>query len=356
MTIDNLITKLKKQPFSGSYQMLPALLGDVTDRHLAELSMIAKRVRERHFGRIVNLFAPIYLSNKCQNICTYCGFSVANKIPRKVLDDEEIRREAEIVASKGFKSVLLVTGESREVSIPFLLNAVKIMREYFEQISIEVQPLAEEGYRELQQAGVYAVIVYQETYDRDRYKIFHPKGMKSKYDFRLDTPERIGRANLHKIGLGVLLGLSDWRSDCLALGEHLARLRRMYWQTRFSVSFPRLRPIAGQMDDQVLEVTERDLIQVLLAFRIVDPTLEIVLSTRESIAFRDMALDLGVTTYSAESETEPGGYYNTLADSTARNLEQFEISDERSIKEVAKMIACRGFDAVTKDWSLNYSQ
>ena len=317
------------------------------DTSLVDLNnMIAKSqlITKARFGKNIQLYAPLYLSNECQNICTYCGFSFDNKLKRKTLSDEEIIAEAKVLKSHGFDSILLVTGEDYRVNTDYILHAINLLKPYFAQISIEVQPLETAEYIRLKDAGVYGVFMYQETYDKATYKIVHPKGKKANFDYRIHTPNRIGEAGIHKIGLGVLLGLTtDWRADVLALAQHLAELQKTYWQTKFSVSFPRIRPHEGEFQPKC-HLSEKELLQLIVAFRICFPDVELTLSTRERAVFRDIAMQYGITAMSAGSKTEPGGYSNSEA------LKQFEIDDERSAEEMALVIKNLGYEPVWKDW------
>jgi 2-iminoacetate synthase len=214
----------------------------------------------------------------------------------------------------------------------------------FANISLEVQPLETAEYAALHEAGVHSVLVYQETYNRALYKTFHPKGKKSNFDYRLATPDRIGESGIHKIGLGVLLGLDDWRADSFYCALHLEYLRKKYWRTKYSVSFPRIRPAEG-VHMTGAHMTDRELLQLIMAYRIFDPDVEISISTRESAAFRDAIIPLGVTSMSAGSKTNPGGYAVE-----PQSLEQFEIEDDRTPQQFSEVIAARGFEAVWKDW------
>lgn len=321
----------------------------IADTSLADLNnMIAKSqlITKARFGKNIQLYAPLYLSNECQNICTYCGFSFDNKLKRKTLSDAEILEEAAVLKKHGFDSILLVTGEDYRVNTDYLLNAIKLLKPYFAQISIEVQPLETTEYIRLKDAGVYGVFMYQETYDKATYKLVHPKGKKANFNYRLQTPDRIGEAGIHKIGLGILLGLTeDWRADATALAEHLSQLQKKYWQTKFSVSFPRIRPHEGEFQPKC-HLSEKELLQLVAAFRICFPDVELTLSTRERAVFRDIAMQYGITAMSAGSKTEPGGYSNSEA------LKQFEIDDERSAAEMAAVIRKYGYEPVWKDWDL----
>lgn len=326
-----------------------ALLSDPATHYLERMARKARQLTVQRFGKTIRLFAPLYLSNKCQNICTYCGFSLDNKIPRKTLRAWEIEAEAAVLKQNGFDQVLLVTGEAaKEVNIDYFTQAVRQLKKTFTQISLEVQPLYEHEYKALHETGAYGITVYQETYHRPAYKQYHLKGRKANFDFRLETAERACRAGIRKIGMGVLLGLQDWRVDSFMTMVHLRFMRKNYWQTGYSLSFPRLRPAAGALPP-AFPVADKELLQLILAYRICDPDLDISLSTRETEIFRDHLIGLGITTMSAGSKTNPGGYA-TASDS----LEQFEISDDRSAATICKMIRQAGYDPVFKDWDLAF--
>ncbi len=311
---------------------------------LEEMMQLSQRITQERFGKNMQLFIPMYLSNECQNICTYCGFSFTNKIPRKTLTDAEILAEIEIIKSYGNDNILLVTGEhDKLVGIDYLVHAVELVKQHFSQVSIEVQPLEQHEYELLQHAGVYAVLVYQESYHKETYKTYHPKGKKSNFEYRLETPDRLGNAGIHKIGLGVLLGLEDWRTDSYFNALHLDYLQKTYWQTKYSISFPRIRPHEGEfMPKSVL--SEKELLQLICAYRICFPDVELSLSSRERAAFRDVVFPYGITSMSAGSKTEPGGYSDSEA------LKQFEIHDDRSPEAVAAMIRSKQYEPVWKDW------
>jgi 2-iminoacetate synthase len=296
----------------------------------------------------MRLFAPLYLSNACANVCTYCGFSAHNKIRRKVLTDSEILEEARVLRSYGFDSVLLVTGETGRVGRDYLANALRLLRSHFSGLWIEVQPLPEDDYAALGADGLSAVLVYQETYDAAAYARHHLSGQKADIEWRLGTPDRLGRAGIKKVGLGALFGLSDWRADAWFTGLHLRHVETVHWRTRTAVSFPRLRPHEGA-DIAVTAFHERDLVQAACAFRLLSPEAELSLSTRESEAFRNKAFRLGFTSMSAGSRTNPGGY-----SSAPESLEQFEIDDGRSPAEVAAFLRSQGYEAVWKDWDSTY--
>ncbi|SFN72209.1 tyrosine lyase ThiH [Chryseobacterium oleae] len=326
------------------------LLSPVAAQELELMAKMTRQLTQKRFGKTIQLYAPMYLSNECQNICTYCGFSLDNDVRRKTLSDTEVMIEASVLKSMGVNHVLLVSGEANKtVGISYFLNAVRLMRPHFANISIEVQPLSENEYLQLHQEGVYSVLVYQETYHQEVYKEYHPKGKKSNFHFRLDTPDRIGRAGIHKIGLGVLLGLEDWRVDSFFNALHIDYLQKQYWKSRFSVSFPRLRPAEGIIEPNFI-MEDKDLLQLICAYRIWNEDLEISISTRENEKFRNNIISLGATAMSAASKTNPGGYAVDV-----ESLEQFETSDERSMEEVKTSIRKAGYDPVMKDWDPAYS-
>lgn len=322
-----------------------ALISPAAAPFLEEMAVRSQQLTQQRFGKTVSMYIPMYLSNECQNICTYCGFSLDVKLPRKTLTDAEIHAEARIVKEKGYDHLLLVTGEANKtVGLAYFRNALSLLNPYFAQISMEVQPLDQPEYELLVEEGLYAVLVYQETYHKADYKLHHPKGKKSNFDYRLETPDRLGRAGVHKIGLGVLFGLEDWRTDTFFCAAHLDYLEKTYWKTRYAVSFPRLRPCAGGVELKSV-MSDRDLVQLICAYRLFNQEVELSMSTRESQVFRDNCIQLGITSVSADSKTDPGGYSNPNA-----NLEQFEIHDTRSTDDFIDVIRSKGYEPVFKDW------
>ena len=312
---------------------------------LEQMSQISRALTLKRFGRTMQMYVPLYLSNECQNICNYCGFSFDNHIKRKTLTDEEILKEIAAIKEWGYEHVLLVTGEANQtVGVPYLKHAIQLIREHFANISIEVQPMDEHEYLELAAEGLNAVLVYQETYHRDNYKAHHPKGKKSNFYYRLETPDRLGKSGVHKIGLGVLLGLEDWRVDSFFTALHLDYLEKTYWQTKYAVSFPRLRPAEGVLLPK-MELRDKDLAQLICAYRIFNGEVELSISTRENERFRNNIIKLGITSISAGSKTNPGGYAVE-----PESLEQFAISDERTPAEIATMLKQNGYEPVWKDW------
>ncbi|WP_442265512.1 2-iminoacetate synthase ThiH [Tenacibaculum sp. ZS6-P6] len=322
-----------------------ALISPAAKPYIEQMAQLSNQLTKKRFGNTIQMYAPMYLSNECQNICTYCGFSLTNKIPRRTLTDAEILKEVEFLKNKGYDHILLVTGEAnRTVGVDYINNAIQLIKPHFSNITIEVQPLDQDEYELLIANGLYAVLVYQETYHREEYKKHHPKGKKSNFSYRLDTPDRLGKAGIHKIGLGALFGLEDWRADSFFTALHLKYLQKTYWKTKYSISFPRLRPHSGGLEPKV-EMTDADLVQLICAYRLFDEDVELSISTRESEIFRNHIVHLGITSISAESKTNPGGYAVE-----PQSLEQFEISDERSTEEITVMLKDKGLEVVWKDW------
>jgi len=322
-----------------------ALISPAAMAYLEPMAQLSHQLTQKRFGKTIQMYVPMYLSNECQNICTYCGFSLNIPIKRLTLNDEQILKEVEVIKSYGYDHVLLVTGEAnRKVGVSYFKHVLELIQPYFSNVSMEVQPLNQKDYEELLPHGLHSVLVYQETYHRANYKKHHPKGRKSKFDYRLDTPDRLGKAGVHKIGLGVLIGLEDWRTDSFFCALHLDYLERTYWQTKYSLSFPRLRPCAGGIELKS-NMSDRELVQLICAYRIFNEEVELSLSTRESEHFRNHIIKLGITSMSAGSKTNPGGYASNKS-----ALEQFEISDERSPEQIAAMLYAQGYEPVWKDW------
>ncbi|MGO2236158.1 MAG: 2-iminoacetate synthase ThiH [Marinomonas sp.] len=322
-----------------------ALIAPAAEPYLLEMVAKSEQLTLQRFGNTLSLFAPLYLSNTCANECTYCGFSMSNAIRRLTLNETQVGKEVAAIKGKGFDHILLVTGETNKVSMPYFERMIPLIKPHFSQLSMEVQPLDADEYKQLQGIGLDGVLVYQETYRRKTYLEHHLRGNKSNFNYRLDAPDRIGQAGIHKIGLGVLLGLEDWRTDSVMMAHHLRHLQKRYWRSRFSVAFPRIRPCEGGIVPKSV-ISDRQLVQLIAAWRLFDRDLEMSLSTRESPEFRHHAVRMGFTTMSAESKTQPGGY----ADDSQEALEQFEISDERPVAEIMAMIREQGREVVWKDW------
>ncbi|MCG8581123.1 MAG: 2-iminoacetate synthase ThiH [Bacteroidales bacterium] len=322
-----------------------ALISPAAEACLEQMAVKSRAITQRRFGKTIQLYIPLYLSNACANSCTYCGFNHENDITRITLNKEQVLQEIEVIKNMGFQHLLLVTGEHpKDCGYNYLKEMVELVKPHFASVSIEVQPMKQDEYEGLIQLGLHTVYVYQETYHKENYKTYHPRGKKSDFPYRLETPERLGKAGIRKVGIGCLLGLEDWRTDSFFTALHLDYLEKTYWRTKYSISFPRLRPHVGTFQPNC-EVSDKQLAQLIMAYRIFNPDVDLSLSTRESKTFRNHMLQLGVTAMSAGSKTEPGGYavYN-------KALEQFSVNDDRSPEAICQMIKDGGYEPVWKDW------
>jgi 2-iminoacetate synthase len=322
-----------------------SLLSPAADPYLEQIAGRAQVLTEQRFGRVIGLYAPLYLSNSCSNSCAYCSFSADNKIERITLSPEQMEDDGRYLNEQGFRHILLVSGEDRKtVSMKYLQDVVGRLRPLFDSISIEIYPMETEEYSDLARCGVDGLIIYQETYNTSRYDEVHGGGQKKDYGWRLTTPERGGEAGFRRLGIGALLGLADWRVEALYLALHARYLMRKYWKSQITISFPRLRPAVGGYTPPC-PVSDRDLVHMMTVLRLFLPDSGLLLSTRESPYLRDHMIPLGVTAMSAGSKTEPGGYTQDQ-DSAG----QFEISDHRSPGQIADMIRSQGYEPVWKDW------
>lgn len=322
-----------------------ALLSPAAAPFLEQMAGKAHRLTRQRFGNNILMYAPLYLSNLCTNGCLYCGFNATNRVPRQTLTMDEIEREARVLYERGFRHILLVTGEApKAVDNDYLAAAAQKLGPLFSSISIEVYPMDEDGYRHMVDSGVDGLTIYQETYDRSLYAEMHPFGKKRDFEFRLLAPERGGAAGLRRIGIGSLLGLGNFRTEGFLTGLHALYLSRHYWRTHISVSFPRMRPAEGGFSP-LNPVSDREFVQLICALRLLLPDAGLVMSTRESASLRDNLLPLGITQMSAGSCTSPGGYA-----SEEESTRQFVIDDDRTAAEVEQMIQSKGYEAVWKDW------
>ncbi|AGB41253.1 thiazole biosynthesis protein ThiH [Halobacteroides halobius DSM 5150] len=320
------------------------LLAPVASNYLEELAQRAHKLTIQHFGKIVSLYTPIYITDHCVNQCSYCGFNVTNNFKRSKLSLKEVEKEAQVIAKKGFKNLLILTGESRKhASISYLKKVIKVLKNYFPSLAIEIYPLTTEGYKELIATGIDGLTIYQEVYDQQIYDKVHLKGPKKNYHFRLDAPERGCQAGMRKVNIGALLGLNNWREEAFFTGLHAYYLQNKYLETQIGLSLPRLRPHLGSFQPNSI-VNDRNLVQIMLAFRLFLPRVGINLSTRESAQLRDNLLPLGVTKLSAESSTAVGGY------TSSNNEKQFDISDKRKINTVKQVLLNKGYQPVFKSW------
>ena len=324
-----------------------ALISPAAEPYLEQMAKLSREYTQMRFGKTISMYVPLYLTNSCLNSCIYCGFQHSNPIKRIILTEDQIMNELVAIKKIGpFQNLLLVTGENpRDAGVDYLEKAIRVAKKMFNNLSIEVMPLSTEEYAQLSQAGLFGVVCFQETYNKDRYKVYHPRGMKSKFEWRTNGFDRMGQAGIHKIGMGVLIGLEDWRTDVTMLAYHLRYMQKNYWKTKYSVNFPRMRPSEnGHFQPNVI-MSDREYVQLMLAFRLFDHDVDISVSTRENKEFRNNITQLGVTSMSAGSKTDPGGYATY-----SQELEQFSVSDERTPQVVEADIRQLGYEVVWKDW------
>ncbi len=342
------------------------LISPAAREYLEPMGRRAQVLSQQRFGKVIRLFAPLYLSNECINNCSYCGFSRDNPILRVTLSVDEVITEAQALVKKGFRNILLVAGEHpRFVSEGYLQKCIKILHDFIPGISLEVGPMETEEYNPLAKAGCEGLVVYQETYDRPVYSEMHTAGPKKDFDWRLATPERAYHAGFRRLGIGALLGLGDWRWEALSVAAHAQWLLKHCWKAQLTISMPRLRPCAGEFEPLV-NVSDAELAQLICALRMLLPDVGIVLSTREPARLRNGLMTLGVTHMSAGSHTEPGGYTGAGKENlhlTERGritqavpsagewaTGQFDIADDRTPAQVATQISNAGYEPVWKDW------
>lgn len=322
-----------------------ALLSPQAEKHLESMAQKANQLTTQYFGKEIGLYTPMYLANYCVNQCRYCGFNVMNDTPRKKMSLEEVEKEAEFIAQTGLQHILILTGDSRlESPVSYILDCVKVLKKYFSSIAIEIYALDESEYKQMVDAGVDGLTIYQEVYDEKVYDYVHKAGPKKDYKYRLDAPERGARAGMRFLNIAPLLGLVDWRSEVFFCGLHAKYLQDNFPDIEVSFSIPRIRPHEGEFQPDVV-VEDKDVVQLVLAMRLFLPKIGINVSTRESAEFRENLLPLGVTKMSAGSTTAVGGH---TADSN--ETEQFEISDERNVEEMKDMLLAKGYQPVLKNW------
>jgi 2-iminoacetate synthase len=349
------------------------LVSPAAAQFLEAMGRRSQRLTQQRFGKVIRLFAPLYLSNECINKCKYCGFSRDNPILRVTLSVTEVQSEAEALLTQGFRQILLVSGEHPKfVSAEYLTECVRVLHEGVPSLSLEIGPMETQDYRPLVEAGAEGLVVYQETYDRKVYLDLHTAGPKRNFEWRMNTPERAYAAGFRRLGIGALYGLSDWRFEALAVAAHADYLLRNCWRAQVTISLPRLRPCAGEFQ-ALSPMTDCEMVQLVCALRLMFPDVGLVLSTRESGKLRDGLIPLGITLLSAGSHTEPGGYTGAGKDKLhqtrrGRIVEagasewassdnqrtqatgQFQIADERPPQEIAALIRRLGYEPVWKDW------
>lgn len=342
---------------------------------LETLGRRSQALTRQRFGKTIRLFAPLYLSNECINNCSYCGFSRDNPILRVTLSVDDVRREARALKEEGFRNLLLVAGEHPKfVSNGYLAECTRALHGEVPSLSLEVGPMEAADYRPIVEAGAEGLVVYQETYDREVYARMHTAGPKRDFDWRLETPERAYEAGFRRLGIGALYGLGDWRMEAISVAAQAAYLLKNCWKAQVTISLPRLRPCAGEFEP-LTRMSDRELVQLVCAFRLFLPDVGLVLSTREPAKLRDGLIPLGITMISAGSHTEPGGYTGAGKDRIHRTEKgrivelaagasewasspaqatnatgQFEIADERSAREMSDLLKRLGYEPVWKDW------
>lgn len=329
-----------------------AMLSPAAEPYLEQMAQLSKKYTEERFGNTMSMFIPLYITNSCSNSCVYCGFHVSNPMPRVILTPEQIENEYKAIKEIApFENILLVTGENpAKAGVPYLAKALDIAKKYFSNLKIEVMPLAAEEYAELREHGLNGVICFQETYHKANYNIYHPRGMKSKFEWRVNGFDRMGQAGVHSIGMGVLIGLEkEWRTDITMMAYHLRYLQKKYWRTKYSVNFPRMRPAQNEGFHPNCYMTDKQLAQATFAMRIFDHDVDISYSTREPAFIRNNMAMLGVTTMSAESRVNPGGYHTY-----PQALEQFTVSDNRKVGDIIASLKAVDREPVWKDWDASF--
>lgn len=344
--VDRVLAKARRNSQRLTPEDFAMLISPAAASRIEEMAALSSRFTGERFGKTISMYIPMYVGNACTNKCVYCGFNHDNPFERTILTMEQIEEECKAIKRLGpFENLLIVSGEYPSLcGVEYLENVLHTCRPYFHNLTIEVQPMRSADYERLTHSGLNGVVCFQETYHREAYRTYHPHGMKSHYDWRLNGYDRMGEAGVHKIGLGALLGLEDWRADTVMMARHLRYLQKKYWKSRYSVNFPRMRPSESGYQPKTV-ISDRELAMLTFAFRIFDHDVDISYSTREAPWFRDNMMRLGVTSMSAGSKTDQGGYA-----SAPESLEQFEVSDERTPREVEASIRAHGYDPVWKDW------
>ncbi|MBO7595982.1 MAG: 2-iminoacetate synthase ThiH [Bacteroidales bacterium] len=329
-----------------------AMLSPAAEPYLETMARLSRKYTQERFGNTISMFIPLYITNSCTNSCIYCGFHRENPMARTILTLSQIEDEYKAIKKLApFENILLVTGENpAKAGVPYIADAVELAKKYFSNIKIEVMPLSAEDYTLLTKHGLNGVICFQETYNRKNYNIYHPRGMKSRFEWRVNAFDRMGQAEVHSIGMGALIGLEkEWRTDMTMMAYHLRYLQKHYWRTKYSVNIPRMRPAQNEGFQPNCIMTDKQLAQATFAMRIFDHDVDISYSTREPAYIRDNMCTLGVTTMSAESHVNPGGYHTY-----PQALEQFSVNDERTAKVIDKRLRELGREPVWKDWDASF--
>ena len=337
-----------------SVEDFKALLSPAAEPFLEEMAQKARLETSKHFGNTVYLFTPLYIANYCENYCVYCGFNCYNHIKRMKLNREQIEHEMKVIADSGMEEILILTGESRTQSdVKYIGEACKLARKYFRMVGLEIYPVNTDEYRYLHECGADYVTVFQETYDIDKYETLHLFGHKRVWPYRFDAQERALRGGMRGVAFSALLGLSDFRKDALASALHVYYLQRKYPYAEMSLSCPRLRPIINNDKINPLDVGEKQLCQILCAYRIFLPFVGITVSSRESAKFRNGIVKIAATKISAGVSTGIGDHeskYTGKEDESAKGDEQFEIDDNRSLDAMYRDMSGEGLQPVLNDY------
>ena len=337
-----------------SVEDFKALLSPAAEPFLEEMAQKARMETSKHFGNTVYLFTPLYIANFCENYCVYCGFNCYNHIHRMKLNMEQIEHEMKVIADSGMEEILILTGESRAQSdVQYIGQAVKLARKYFRMVGLEIYPVNTDEYKYLHECGADYVTVFQETYDADKYETLHLFGHKRVWPYRFDAQERALRGGMRGVAFSALLGLSDFRKDALASALHVYYLQRKYPHAEMSLSCPRLRPIINNDKINPLDVGEKQLCQILCAYRIFLPFVGITVSSRESAEFRNGIVKIAATKVSAGVSTGIGDHeskYTGKEDDAVKGDEQFEIDDNRSFETMYKDMSGEGLQPVLNDY------
>ena len=333
---------------SCSIEDFKALLSPAAAPYLEQMARKAEELTKNHFGNTVYIFTPLYIANYCQNYCVYCGFNCYNNIRRKKLTFEEIEHEMQVIAKTGMEEILMLTGESRAYSdVKYIGEAVKIARKYFKNIGIEIYPVNVDEYQYLHECGVDYVTVFQETYNSDKYETLHLAGHKRIFPYRINAQERALMGGMRGVGFAALLGLDDFRKDAFAAGYHAYLLQRKYPHAEIAFSCPRLRPIINNDRINPMDVHERQLLQVVCAYRLFMPYASITVSTRECKRVRDHLVDIAATKISAGVSTGIGSHVEDIED---KGDDQFEIADGRSVDEIYQALLEHHLQPVMSDY------
>ncbi len=345
------VERVLRKGYASSIEDFASLISPAADNYLEQMASLSSKITMRNFGKTIRMFVPLYVSNVCVNNCKYCGFARRHNIERKTLTLKEVEAEVKATYALGFRSILLVAGESPElVTSGYLEDCIKICAKKFPSISVEIAPSSIEVYERFTSLGCEGLTVFQESYDTEIYKEMHPSGPKANYEWRLGTPERGAKGGMRSVGLGPLFGLGDWRFEIIACALHAKYIYKNFYKTRVNISLPRMRPAESGFVPQEGHVpSDKELVKILCALRLFMEHLGLVVSTREPRKLRDGLVGLGVTQMSAASSTKPGGY---AEEETAGG--QFDIDDNRSVEEFTAMLKSKGYEPVWKDFDLGF--